>query len=512
MICNIKKHSMYYFKKKHLQLFIITSFLVSCNSVRRYNEKFDAKIAPEKLQKDVTYIHKKLTKLHPQLYYYISKKDLDYKFDSLKNTIQEPLTRKEFYFKISPIIASIRQGHTYVNIPSRRLTKSQNKVINSTNLLTPISDLDVEFFDQKLYIVKNNSADSSIQLGTEIISIDSVKPLTVYDKYYNTFASDGFNTTFKKWKLNNYIITRNYFEKGYKDSMLVVINVKGDTLTKMIKRNVKKKSIQQRVDQRKIESKNCHLSFVGADSNIALLKVDNFKSLSYEKFFRKIDSVKSPKLILDLRGNSGGLLYSSKKLFSYLIDSSYFFYKPFEITSRTSLLHTRRFMQKNILGKFFHVVFLPFTIVRFSIQFIQVKKVDNRYYSYSFLYHSVVKPRKNYNFNNQIYVITDGGSFSATSLLSAVLKGYHLATFVGEETGGDFNGTCAGQMPTFQLPYSKLKVRFGIKYLNTNCSVETLGRGIMPDVEIIPTLEDRINQRDPELEWILNDIKNQNNK
>jgi hypothetical protein len=31
----------------------------------------------------------------------------------------------------------------------------------------------------------------------------------------------------------------------------------------------------------------------------------------------------------------------------------------------------------------------------------------------------------------------------------------------------------------------------------------------MPDIEIIPTLEDRIHQHDPELEWILNDSKNQ---
>lgn len=30
----------------------------------------------------------------------------------------------------------------------------------------------------------------------------------------------------------------------------------------------------------------------------------------------------------------------------------------------------------------------------------------------------------------------------------------------------------------------------------------------MPDVEIIPTLNDRINQIDPELNWLLEDIKN----
>ena len=118
---------MQYFNNKYLLLFVTILFLVSCNSIRRYNEKFDEKIAPEKLQKDVTYIHKKLTKLHPQLYYYISKKDFDFKFDSLKKTIQEPLTRKEFFFKLSPIIASIKQGHASVNVPIKRLTKDKKK-------------------------------------------------------------------------------------------------------------------------------------------------------------------------------------------------------------------------------------------------------------------------------------------------------------------------------------------------------------------------------------------------
>ena len=505
---------MTWFKNTYILLFLTTLFLGSCNSVKRYNEQFDAKIAPDKLQQDVTYIHNKLTKLHPQLYYYISKKDLDYKFDSLKKSIQEPLTRKEFYFKISPVFASIRQGHINVVVPRKRLSKERLKIIDSTSLLTPISDLEVEFYNKKLYVVKNNSIDSIVEIGTEIISIDSVKPSVIYDKYYNTFSSDGFNTTFKKRIFNSIIFAYYYWEKGYKDSMQVVYNLNGDTLTKMITRNVNKKSKsqQKQLNHYKVDSKHCHLSFVGADSDIALLKVDNFMSLSYEKFFRKIDSIKSPKLILDLRGNPGGMLFSSEKLFSYLIDSSYYFYQPFEITTRTSVLHTRRFRQKNMLGKLFHIAFLPFKIVRFGIQLICVKKVDNRFYSYSLFNRSIVKPRKKYNFKKQIYVITDGGSFSAACLLSSVLKGYHLATFVGEETGGDFNGTCAGQLPTFRLPNSKLRVSFGIKYLKTNCSVETFGRGIMPDVEIIPTLEDRINQRDPELEWILNDIKNQNNK
>jgi C-terminal processing protease CtpA/Prc len=40
----------------------------------------------------------------------------------------------------------------------------------------------------------------------------------------------------------------------------------------------------------------------------------------------------------------------------------------------------------------------------------------------------------------KIYVMINGGSFSASSLISSNLKTPKV-TFVGEETGGAFNGT-----------------------------------------------------------------------
>ena len=33
------------------------------------------------------------------------------------------------------------------------------------------------------------------------------------------------------------------------------------------------------------------------------------------------------------------------------------------------------------------------------------------------------------------------------------------------------------------------------------------GYGVMPDVEILPTIEDRNQHKDPELDWVLNAIK-----
>jgi hypothetical protein len=61
---------------------------------------------------------------------------------------------------------------------------------------------------------------------------------------------------------------------------------------------------------------------------------------------------------------------------------------------------------------------------------------------------------------------------------------------VGEETGGAFNGTVKGFMPVVELPHSELKNR--LMMMAPHHKTEIKGRGIFPDKEIIPTLEDRL--------------------
>ncbi len=80
---------------------------------------------------------------------------------------------------------------------------------------------------------------------------------------------------------------------------------------------------------------------------------------------------------------------------------------------------------------------------------------------------------------------------------------------MGTETGGDYNGTVAGFMPVIQLPHSKLKVRMGVMNFAPFYQTPVKGHGIFPDINIQPTLEDKIQGKDPELDWILNNIKAQ---
>lgn len=98
-------------------------------------------------------------------------------------------------------------------------------------------------------------------------------------------------------------------------------------------------------------------------------------------------------------------------------------------------------------------------------------------------------------------------SYSATSILTAALQNEGKAIFVGEETGGDYNGTVAGSFNDFKLKNSKLKIYYGMMDFRPNTSRELKGRGIIPTVPVEMSFDDIINKKDPQLDWILNDIK-----
>ncbi|GAL80500.1 peptidase [Algibacter lectus] len=75
-----------------------------------------------------------------------------------------------------------------------------------------------------------------------------------------------------------------------------------------------------------------------------------------------------------------------------------------------------------------------------------------------------------------------------------------------EETGGAYNGCVAGLYKIYQLPETKLKIRMGLMQIEAPFKQNPDGFGIKPNVEITPTISDRLSGKDPELEWILSDI------
>lgn len=511
---------------------LLVLLLEGCASVDKFNAQINKPRKVQDLKSEIDYVRCMLEKLHPDLYHYITRKDLEYKFDSLKSSLTIPMTSYDFYFRLSPVIASIKQGHTQMIPLTKKLKNKEKKIVNRQGM-SPLALLDYELFDNKLYIVKNNSNDSTIKTGTELLSVNGVIPIDILNKYRKTFTSDGNNQTFFERRLAKGFSRYFYYEQGIKDSVNCQINYKDTLRTVTLKRPVKlkipvikkskeetekdkvllKKESQKRKflgydPLRRIYSKQ--LTFPVKDSSIAIMKITDFMKGNYKKFyknsFQQLDSLHTKTLILDLRDNGGGRIHEINTLYSYLADSSFKLIEKSVVTSKTSLWHFGYYNDKPFWMQTIQTLFLPIVGCLDVFTYFKITKEPDHKYRYALRDSKLTHPKAT-RFKGKVYVLINGGSFSASSLLSSNLKGSKRASFVGQETGGADNGCIAGIMPVRRLPDSKMFLRFGLLECKTLYESKMDGRGIFPDKEIIPTLSDRINGNDPELQWILNDSK-----
>lgn len=505
-------------------LLILLTFILSCKSNKQFNQELLEPVSVEKLQKDVEYSYKKLQQLHPKLYWYISKEKLDFKFDSLKKSIQHPMTGLAFYKELSQVVKNIGQGHLGVYPSLKKLTKKETEALKKKGK-SAFSQFDFEFIENKLFITKNRSR-HNIKEMTEVVSINNESPIKLITTYKKRIASDGYNTTFFNQYLGKNFGTFYTLDKGKaldsiqfqlqfekKDSIFLVKRDTFGTTTKADKIKLSKTEIKEKA---KFNSKfgynketklfNRQLKFVDKDSTTAIMTIKGFSNgyshSFYEDSFAEMSVHHTKNLIIDLRNNPGGRLTEIRDLYAYLVDKPFVFIDNYEVVSRTSKLHADYFKGGGPILKFFKILGAP---IYYSVGYLNVRKEDNKFVIKNSS--SKLKQPNPSNFKGKIYVLINGGSFSASSVISSNLKATKRAFFVGEETGGAFNGTVAAQMPLVQLPNSKVNLRIGLALVSATGKTDVEGRGVFPDKEILPTIEDRKNNIDPELNWILDDIK-----
>lgn len=510
--------------KRILCSIIIVLSIVSCSSIKNHNEHLEDLIPEKDLKSDTDFIYKKLKDLHPKLYWYITKEKLDFKFDSLKTTINKPMTSFDFYKKIAPVICEVRQGHMFVVPSIKKYSKKETASIIKRGE-GPLSQFDFELFNNKLYVVKNKSNNKSIEVGSEVLSIDGQNISLLLNDYKTRFTSDGFNITGKNNFLGQRFSTMYSLNNDVKDSLKYDFKINNELKSIVIKRAIvdstkikkskivltkeRKKAIAKKKDIFGYDAKSKkymrNLKFIEKDSSIAIMKIQGFKEGDskefYKQSFQKIRKYNTKTLIIDLRNNGGGRLNEISNLYSYLSDKDFKFIEKSQVTKKTSFLYADYYKGGGVGGKILKTICAPFY---YPIMYFSVHKNGDNYYSYT---NSKVKKINADSFNSKVYVLINGGSFSASSIISSNLKGSKRAVFVGEETGGAYNGTVAGKMPIIVMPHSKINVRIGLMACIPAYKTEVEGYGIMPDKEIIPTLEDRIKDNDPELNWVLQDLK-----
>lgn len=474
-------------------------------------------IPPEKLREDADYAYTKLNAMHPNLYWYISQQDLKYKFDSLKSTLNTPLTPLQFYFRLQPVIASIREGHLALRVPARRFTKKEIKALEHTKGIFSRFEYYVE--GDRLFIVSNPDSIQNIQPGTEILSINSVPVSEDIKRYRKLISSDGFNTTFHPYYLKDVFFNFYTAEHGFENQAVLETVYQGQYSTYTLKREPKSESElkteklqNKRTPEKKVndydhftQSYNRSFSFLDQDSTVAYIGVKSFSENHSEQFYKdafaRIKAAGSTYLILDIRNNYGGSLYEINHLYSYLTSQPYTLIHPSQLASAKTPLKTNYFRQSSPWQYIIKGITYP---VYLTTQAFSTYSRNGKVY-YRMKESRLNKSQPN-AFTGKLFVLINGPSFSASSILASKLKNDHRATLIGEETGGANDGTVAGFYSYQQLPNSKLSLPVGLLLVQPDITFSGTRQGVVPDVIIRESIQEVIDHKDPEMNWVMSTI------
>ncbi|WP_415327743.1 S41 family peptidase [Chryseobacterium sp. MMS23-Vi53] len=505
---------------KNYLISLLIILLASCSAVkiRKHNEQRASQIQPEKLKEDVDFAYAKLKEMHPNLYWYISKNELERKFDSIKQTINQPLTPLQFYFKLQPIIADIREGHLSLRIPRKKLSKKEIKELENKKAM--FSRFEYFVKDDRLFIIRNPDSLENIKPGTEVLAINDIPVSEYLKKYRQLVSSDGYNTTFQSYFLKDWFFYFYIAEYGFANSAKIETFYQGEKKTYNLTRESKsesdikkEKEQEKRTSEKKVNdyvafnnSYNRNFKFLGKDSTVAYIKVKSFSKDYSEKFYRetfeKIKNGKSSYLILDVRDNYGGSLDEINNLYSYLSPNPFILIKPSQVTSKSTPLKTNYFRKSNALQYAYKSLTYPSF---FFAQTFSTYKKDGKVF-YKVKADKLTQPNKNV-FNGKVFVLINGGSFSASSIITSKLKNDKRATLVGEETGGANDGTVAGFYSYQTLPNSDIDLPIGLLLVQPNITFLNNKRGVIPDVKIETDIEDIIEKKDPQMDWVIHEIE-----
>ncbi|MCW3089242.1 MAG: peptidase [Ferruginibacter sp.] len=474
-------------KANFFLLIILLALFTGCAVSKNYNP--GKKYSKLELEQDYSLLRNILERKHPALYWYTPKDSMNYYFDSLYNNIGDSMTEQQFGWKIlAPLTNKIHCGHTSFGMSKNWLKLTKNRRTSSFPLYLKV------WADTMVVTGNLNRKDSLLKRGMLITSINGVRNHDLVQRMFQYLPLDGYadNVNYIRLSSNFPFYHRNIFglyktyRVGYIDStglektaLLPMYNPAADTAVKKLNTvQVQKISRQEIKTQKREDARLLEIDTAMQTATLSMNTFVNGEGRHLRSFikrsFKKIRQENIKNLIIDLRSNGGGEVTMYVMLARYIrnskfkvSDSSYAVAK--NLAPYTAYIRHGFF---NNIGMFF----------------LTNKHRDGNYH-FGYWERHVYRPKTANHFDGKVYVLTNGPTFSASTLFCNAVKGQFNVTIAGEETGGGWHGNSGIMIPDIILPITKLRVRLPLFRLVQYNHVPKDGRGVPPDVFIPPTLE-----------------------
>jgi C-terminal processing protease CtpA/Prc len=441
----------------------------------------------EALKEDLGILWDMLEEGHGGLDRYAPTEALKKSFDEAGSALTVPLTEFDFYTRLLPLVAEIKDGHT-------RLTLSPEGVeyLDAQPVFFPFG---LRFLKGKAYVLGNMSPESNVKEGAELLAIDGMPIMEIVSELLPLIPSDAGIRTSRLRRLEHPAAfgrllalrfglreSRRVRFRPFRSRETREVTIPSITAGDIIR------LLPERYPAAAERRPSYELSFEGSTAVLTIRQFGDDPGKArprYPEFlmetFRSLEERKTPSLIIDLRGNGGGLDEYGKLLFAHVMDRPFLYYRALETKkdrydlfrftdeSAEAAEELARPLRKNVRGSF------------------DVLGHPNR---------GLQMPREP-RFAGRVAILIDGGSFSATGETTSAFHYNRKAVFFGEECGSGYYGNTSGFMVTAALPNTRIRIRIPLVLYTMAVEGYPKDRGIVPDFPVTPTIEDLLAGRDP---------------
>lgn len=314
-----------YMKNKIIIYAVLVLFLCST--------AFGQKLSPAQQISDFDDLCSKLESVHPDLYLYQSKKEYENNKMKIKASMTDSIKISDFYFKIAPFIANIKDGHSMMLPP---ITSDFVSYVKKDGKTMPLRIKAVEnVFVVDYPIVMN----SGFNEGDTIFSINGVDSKDILKKAYDLWGSEKDNGI-KEAAVNTYLSLLFWHMYRWDDSYVFMVK-HGNTIEKKhlegVPQSMAMNVRRERLSKNKPESFSCKFSSDYTQATLIIRNVYNEKALKEfcDSVFKEINYRKIPEIIIDMRNNTGGSSQCVERLISYFPHPEYVLYSKSQIKVST---------------------------------------------------------------------------------------------------------------------------------------------------------------------------------
>ncbi|WP_229311207.1 S41 family peptidase [Larkinella soli] len=433
---------------------------------------------------DLIYLQESLEKLHPGLYWYTDKPSLDRAFDQLKSALTKTTRESDLYYRLSTLIEQIHCGHTEL-LPS----------VTTHDYLSLVAKrlpLDLWITGDSTLVTQDYPG---VPQGSAIVSVNGHEQVETLRRLRSVLPSDGYNQTYKSFRLQNEFSTlfARYVQPA--DTFEVQIREPSGSL-----RAVRLAGAGFPAPSRPDEFATAQ---VHDSLQTMVLKIPSFATTQdfpafLQETFRTLNQRRLSSLVIDLRNNQGGRDDYGALLYAYLANQPFHYYRRISVATADSTWLNR-----------LSVSDLPLLQVlpdyRSGIQ-----KTDSGFLYTNHLNMGLQAPRTP-GFTGTVYVLINGGTFSTAAEFAALVRSQKRGQFIGQETGGGYMGNSSLASPVLTLPHSRLRLSLPLgRYDLAVVPAGMVGRGVQPDYPVRYTLKDHLDKRDVELTRSFELIRKQN--